>query len=108
MAAQFAHRFLVLVHISTRTDVSQKGTIQREARNSGVINPAICFIIATEPIFHPEIHPRVKVANVSFEAAIQILRMNALQPTIAEFLVNVAASEIQPRAVEPNALFILT
>src|ERR1700722_7018831 len=94
--------------IGTGADVSEKGTVPRIARNSGVFNPTIRAIVATQPIFHSEFLPRVKVPDIGFKATIKILRMNTLRPAATEFLVHVATAKSQPRPVEPDALLVRT
>src|ERR1700739_961829 len=94
--------------ISTGADVSKKRTVPGVARNSSVINPAIRAIMATQPIFHSEFLPCVKVAGVSLKATTEILRMNPPRPAVTEFLLHVTAGKSQPWSIEPDALLVWT
>src|ERR1700751_5500362 len=92
--------------VSTRADVSKIRAISGVAWDSRVINPAIYAIMATEPILHPEFITGVEVAGVGFLATIEIPRMTAFRPAVAEFLLHAAACEIQPWPVEPDAQLV--
>src|SRR5262245_18591504 len=79
-AAQFALSFSVFMDVGARADIAKKCTVAGVAWNSGIVDPAIGPIVATEPIFHSKFIPCVKMASVDFQATTKVVMMNAFRP----------------------------
>src|SRR5260370_2972456 len=72
----------------------------RISRNSALNHPAIFSIRPPEPIEHPERLSRMECGQESIEASLHIVWMHGLDPSCADFLFHVSASEVEPRFVE--------
>src|SRR6516165_3022211 len=62
--------------------------------------------VPSKPILHPEFLPGVEVIDVDFQAAIEVLTMNAFSPAVSQLLCHTATGEGQPWSIEPNAKFV--
>ena len=74
-----------------------------EHRRAPVEDPAVRAVVAEQPVLHLERSARLERAAVDAEAALEVVRMHALGPAVAELLLHRAPAELQPPAVEVGA-----
>src|SRR4029077_1854024 len=95
-----------LCDISTAADVTNEGAICFKARRAGIEQPTVFTIFPAQAILDREWFPFAKRSPANIEAMRQILGVNSLQPSGAQFLFQATTGEFQPALVEKNALFV--
>src|SRR6516165_3742519 len=94
--------------IDAGADITKKPAVAAVARNAGVVDPMICAVVPAKPVLHAKLFPSVKVADVGFQATVNIVSMNAFGPAVSQLLRHAASRVGEPWFVEPDAAFVLT
>src|SRR4029077_18438611 len=92
--------------VDARPDVAREGAIRVEPRYALVQNPAVLPIMSPEPILHLKRLSSVECFRVGLQAGVNIVRMKASGPTIAELFFQRAAGEVQPGLVDVAAFSV--
>ena len=80
--------------INARAYVASELAIFVKPWHSGVKNPAILPIMATQPILHPEFLTLVKRLCVGVSAPCQVFRVYSFRPPVSKLLFHRSAREI--------------
>src|SRR5258708_7512681 len=88
--------------IDAGADIPEEGAVGRKTRRTDVQGPAVFAIPAAHTIFHLERFPGVERIPIDFQAAVEIVAMHALRPSIAQLLLQRAASKVEPAFVEKS------
>ena len=71
-----------------------------------VQQPAVFPIVAAEAVFHFKLLPRVEAGDVDFQAAGEVLRVDAFRPAVPIFLRQRSPGEVEPDFVEKITEFV--
>src|SRR5436853_293698 len=85
---------LLLGDVDTGADVAFTGALGVKPGHARVEDPAVFPVEALQAVFHSEFLLRVKGPTVRGQAALQIVRMNALAPGVPELALQGPAGEV--------------
>ena len=97
-----------IMNVVARTDIAEKQAVIVMDGLPVIGNPAILAAMMPQAVIHLEWLARLEGLEVDVETALEILRMDAFSPAIAEFLFQRPAGEFEPGVVEIVALAVLS
>jgi hypothetical protein len=95
-----------LVRVHAARDEAREGAVLVVEGHAAIEDPAVLAVAAPEPIVHLEGRGLLDMGAAALDDALQIVRMNALGPAVAELLLEAPAGEVEPRLIEKNAFSV--
>ena len=105
----FAVLFCLLdfVDVEAGPGEAEKTSIRREPGNAMILEPAEFPVSTAQAILHLEFPLRLIGQPVGARAGLQVVRVDVIRPAIAEFLLQLAPGEVEPRLVDITAPRVL-
>src|SRR5262249_43403625 len=105
MALSLERLFLLeqIGDIHTSSNVSAKSAVRTEMRNSDIRHVAIFTVVTAEPILHVERLSGVKCSRVGVKTHFVILGVHAVDPTVAEVLLQRSSGKLEPGFIDKCA-----
>ena len=101
-------RCLAIGDIETGADVAGETAVRSVSGNARVEEPSVHAVGSADPILHLEGLACIECRRVCLPASVHILRVDAFQPAVAEFLLEGPARELQPWAIDEVAQLVRT
>src|SRR5262245_37948260 len=89
--------------IDCGSDIADEPAVVVKTGIAAVGDPAILPVMSPQAIFDCEWPPRIEGRVKNLDAALSVVRVNALRPASAEFLFQAASSEFEPVLVHEVA-----
>src|SRR5262249_43390978 len=70
---------------------------------AGVPDPAVFAVVPPQPVLHLELDPGLERISVDTETGLEIVRVDALGPAVAQLLRQASSGEVEPALVEEGA-----
>src|SRR5215470_16537 len=100
--------FLALSDVHGRANVSSKTAIGREAWHASIQYPTILTVMTPEAVLDLKVLAGVERNLISIYAFITVIRVDAIGPTVAQFLLQRSAREVQPWSVDITTTLVGT
>ena len=100
-------RAAAVVDVDRGADVAGELAAGAVARHALVEDPAVRAVVPPQPVLEAERPPLVEACAVEPPHALDVVRMDALHPALPELLLDRAARELEPAAVEVGAAVLL-
>src|SRR6185295_2559619 len=93
----------LLGHVYAGADVASEEPAGFKTWRALIIDPAVLAVGATQAILHAEFATLDERGQVGVHAALKVLRVHALRPTVPHLLLHAPARELQPAIVDELA-----
>ena len=98
---------LDFVDVEAGPGEAEKTSIRREPGNAMILEPAEFPVSTAQAILHLEFPLRLIGQPVGARAGLQVVRVDVIRPAIAQFLLQLAPGEVEPRLVDITAERVL-
>ena len=103
IGTQRLFRLTALGDVETRPDVAEERAVGGEPGHAGIEHPSVFAIRPLQAVLHPEGLSAGPCGGVGCQTALQVVRVHAFRPAVADLVLQAASPELQPRLVEEVA-----